>query len=87
MACQGRSCQYLVYILFNFPQEGPSRLAAARLFRAPLRSNELATADRRRACPKEISVRYIAELNRDYLRAALTTDQLSKLPERPELEE
>jgi succinate dehydrogenase / fumarate reductase iron-sulfur subunit len=39
------------------------------------------------ACPKEISVRYIAELNRDYLRAALTTDQLSKLPERPEIEE
>jgi succinate dehydrogenase / fumarate reductase iron-sulfur subunit len=39
------------------------------------------------ACPKEISVRYIAELNRDFLRAALTTDQLSKLPPRPEAEE
>jgi succinate dehydrogenase / fumarate reductase iron-sulfur subunit len=39
------------------------------------------------ACPKEISVRYIAELNRDFLRAALTTDQLSKLPPRLEDEE
>ncbi len=30
------------------------------------------------ACPKEISVRYIAELNRDFIRAALTTDQLGR---------
>ena len=38
-------------------------------------------------CPKEISVRYIAELNRDFVKAALTTDQLSRLPERTEMEE
>lgn len=39
------------------------------------------------ACPKEISVRYIAELNRDFIRAALTTDQLSKLPAKLDMEE
>ncbi len=39
------------------------------------------------ACPKEISVRYIAELNRDFIRAALTTDQLSKLPAKLDIEE
>ncbi len=39
------------------------------------------------ACPKEISVRYIAELNRDYLRAGLTTDQLSKRAQRLDIEE
>lgn len=39
------------------------------------------------ACPKEISVRYIAELNRDFIRAALTTDQLSKLPPKHDMEE
>jgi len=39
------------------------------------------------ACPKEIPVRYIAELNRDYLKAALTTDQLAKLPPKLDLEE
>lgn len=39
------------------------------------------------ACPKEISVRYIAELNRDFIRAALTTDQLSKLPTKLDMEE
>ena len=39
------------------------------------------------ACPKQISVRYIAELNRDFIRAALTTDQLSKLPSKLDIEE
>lgn len=39
------------------------------------------------ACPKEISVRYIAELNRDFIRAALTTDQLSKHPHKHDMEE
>lgn len=39
------------------------------------------------ACPKEISVSYIAGLNRDFIRAALTTDQLSKLPAKLDLEE
>ena len=38
-------------------------------------------------CPKEISVRHIAELNRDFIRAALTTDQLSKLPPKLDIEE
>ena len=31
-------------------------------------------------CPKEISVRYIAELNRDFLRAALTSREFKPLP-------
>ncbi len=39
------------------------------------------------ACPKEISVRYIAELNRDYLKAGLTTDQLSKRAQPLDMEE
>ncbi len=39
------------------------------------------------ACPKGIPVRYIAELNRDFIRAALTTDQLSKLPRKLDMEE
>lgn len=39
------------------------------------------------ACPKEIGVRYIAELNRDFIRAALTTDQLSKMPPKLDMEE
>ena len=39
------------------------------------------------ACPKEIPVRYIAELNRDFIRAALTTDQLSKLATKLDMEE
>jgi succinate dehydrogenase / fumarate reductase iron-sulfur subunit len=39
------------------------------------------------ACPKEIPVRYIAELNRDFIRAALTTDQLSKHPDKLDIEE
>ena len=39
------------------------------------------------ACPKKISVRYIAELNRDFIRAALTTDQLAKLPMKLDMEE
>lgn len=39
------------------------------------------------ACPKEISVRYIAQLNADYLKAAVTTDQLATLPEKHDIEE
>jgi len=39
------------------------------------------------ACPKEISVGYIAQLNADYLKAAITTDQLATLPEKLDLEE
>ncbi len=39
------------------------------------------------ACPKEISVRYIAELNRDYIKAGLTTDQLSKRAQKLDMEE
>jgi len=39
------------------------------------------------ACPKDISVAYIAQLNRDFLRAAITTDQLSKLPPKHDMEE
>ena len=39
------------------------------------------------ACPKEISVSYIAELNADYLKAALTTDQLTTLPDKLDMEE
>jgi len=38
-------------------------------------------------CPKEISVRTIAELNRDYIRAALTTDQLAQRPPKQDMEE
>ena len=33
------------------------------------------------------SIRYIAELNRDFIRAALTTDQLAKLPPLEDREE
>ncbi len=33
------------------------------------------------ACPKEIPVRFIADLNRDYLRAALTSREIKPLPE------
>lgn len=32
------------------------------------------------ACPKEISVQYIADLNRDYLKAALTTEDYDEIP-------
>ena len=32
-------------------------------------------------------MRYIAELNRDFIRAALTTDQLSKLEPKLDMEE
>ena len=39
------------------------------------------------SCPKEISVRTIAELNRDFIKAALTTDQLSTVAPKLDVEE
>ena len=39
------------------------------------------------ACPKGISVRYIAQLNRDYTRAALTTDDFGRKEPMPDREE
>jgi len=38
-------------------------------------------------CPKEISVAYIARLNRDYLRAATRSREFKPLPPPPEIEE
>ena len=38
-------------------------------------------------CPKGISISTIAELNRDFLRAAVTTDQLSRQPRKHDIEE
>ncbi len=39
------------------------------------------------ACPKGISVRFIAELNRDFLKAAMTTAKFGTLPPLPDFEE
>ena len=38
-------------------------------------------------CPKEIPVRFIARLNRDFLRAALTSEEFAVPPPLPEFEE
>jgi succinate dehydrogenase / fumarate reductase iron-sulfur subunit len=38
-------------------------------------------------CPKEISVKYIAELNRDYFKAALASHEFNELPPPIEIEE
>ena len=38
-------------------------------------------------CPKEIPVKYIAELNRDFFKAALVSREFSPLPPPVEIEE
>ena len=77
--------------LAHLPQGGPERLKrAVSMIDAQDREGFGGCSNHYRceaACPKEISVRYIAELNRDFIRAAVTTDQLSKLAPKLDMEE
>jgi succinate dehydrogenase / fumarate reductase, iron-sulfur subunit len=77
--------------LAHLPQGAPERLKrAVTMIEAHDREGFGSCGNHYRceaACPKEISIRYIAELNRDFIRAALTTDQLSKLPPKLDIEE
>ena len=77
--------------LAHVPQGAPERLKrAVSLLEAHDREGLGSCSNHERCeanCPKHISVRYIAELNRDFIRASLTTDQLSTLPPKLDVEE
>lgn len=77
--------------LAHLPQGAPERLKrAVDMIEAQDREGFGGCSNHYRceaACPKGIPVRTIAELNRDFLRAALTTDQLSSSPPRLDIEE
>lgn len=77
--------------LGHLPQGQPERLArAVAMIEAQDREGFGGCSNHYRceaACPKEISVRTIAELNGDHLRAALTTDQLARRSVKLDLEE